>query len=81
MDALTVETAFDLLGVPEDVRSKIRSKNTVHDFVEGKLVPDHPYPHHVTGMHYVSNAPDAQLVEWSIEFSFVTQILDQRGPV
>jgi hypothetical protein len=79
MDALTVEAVLDLLDVPEDVRTKIRAKDVVRDFVEGRLVPDGPYPHHVTGMHYVSSASDAQLVEWSIEFSFVTQILGQRG--
>lgn len=73
---MTVEAVFDLLEVPEDIRARIRVKDVVRDFVEGRLVPDQPYPHHITGMHYVSAAPDAQLVEWSIEFAFVTQIID-----
>jgi hypothetical protein len=70
----TVEALFDLLEVPENIRVKIRAKDVVRDFVEGKLVPDQVYPHHTIGMHYVSNEPDAQLVEWSIEFAFVSQI-------
>lgn len=74
----TIEAVFDLLGVPEGTRATIRANRVVRDFVEGKLVPDHAYPHHAVGMHYVSNEPDAQLVEWSIEFVFVTRlILDQ----
>jgi hypothetical protein len=72
----TVETVLDLLEVPEDVRAKIRANTVVQNFVEGMLVPDHPYPHHMVGMHYVSDAPDAQLVEWSLEFAFVTQFVE-----
>ena len=75
----TVEAVLDLLNVPENFRVMIRANNVVRDFVEGKLVPDHPYPHHMTGGCYVnSNTPDEQFVEWSIEFAFVTRmILDQ----
>lgn len=71
----TIEAVFDLLEVPEGVRARIRANRVVRDFVEGVLVPDHPYPHHAVGMQYVSDAPDAQLVEWSIEFAFVTRVL------
>lgn len=76
----TVEAVLDLLEVPEDVRVKIRADSVVQNFVEGKLVPDHPYPHHMTGGHYVNNnKPDEQFVEWDLEFAFVTQvIIDQR---
>jgi len=74
---MTVEALFDLLEVSEDVRARIRVKDVVRNFVEGRLVPDQPYPHIAVGMHYVSAAPDAQLVEWSIDFVFVTQIIDQ----
>lgn len=83
MDVSTVEAVLDLLEVPEDVRAKIRAKDVVRDFVEGRLIPDQSYPHHTVGMHYVSDAPDAPLVEWSIEFAFVTRtIVDQAtgGP-
>jgi hypothetical protein len=76
-EASTVEAVLDVLEVPEDVRVKIRAKDVVRDFVEGSLVPDQTYPYHAVGMHYVSDAPDAQLVEWSIEFAFVTQVIDQ----
>jgi hypothetical protein len=72
---LTVEAALDLLAVPENVRTMIRAKDVVRDFVEGRLVPDQPYPQHTVGMHYVSDAPDAQLVEWSIDFAFVTRVI------
>jgi len=70
----TLEAVFDLLEVPEGVRARIRANRVVRDFVEGALVPDHQ-PHHAVGMHYVSDAPDAQLVEWSIEFAFVTRVI------
>ena len=73
----TVEALLDLLEVPDGVRARIRTNAVVRNFVEGKLVPDEPYPHHAVGMHYVSDAPDAQLVELSIEFAFVTRILEQ----
>lgn len=77
---MTVEAVLDLLDVPENVRVKIRADSVVQNFVEGKLVPDHPYPHHMTGAHYVnSGSPDEQLVEWSMEFAFVTPILGQGG--
>ena len=72
----TLETVLDLLEVPQDVRAKIRANSVVQNFVEGRLDPDHPYPHHMVGMHYVSDAPDAQLVEWSIEFALVTQFVE-----
>lgn len=76
--ASTVEAVLDLLDVPENVRAMIRAKDDVRSFVEGRLIPDQPYPHHVVGMHYVSNAPDAQLIEWTIDFVFVTRmIVDQ----
>lgn len=80
----TVEAVLDLLEVPEDVRVKIRANSVVQSFVEGKLVPDHPYPHHMTGGHYVNcNTSDEQFVEWSIDFAFVTQVIDQGtgGPL
>lgn len=73
--SMTVEAALDLLDVPEDVRRAIRVQGVVRSFVEGKLVPDQPYPHHAVGMRYVSADPGAQLVEWSIEFVFVTQMI------
>jgi hypothetical protein len=76
---LTVEAALALLDIPENVRVMIRAKDVVRDFVEGRLVPDQPYPHHTVGMHYVSNAPDAQLVEWSIDFAFVTRVIVETG--
>jgi hypothetical protein len=53
-----------LLDVPENERLMIRANDVVRNFVEDRLIPDQPYPHHAIGMHYVSNAPDAQLVEW-----------------
>ena len=72
----TVEVVLDLLSVPENVRGRIRANRVVRDFVEGKLVPDHPYPHHATGGGYVnSGTPDEQFEEWSIEFAFVTQVI------
>ena len=71
----TVEAVFDLLGVPEEFRARIRAHNVMRDFVEGRLVPDHSYPHHLTGGCYVnSNTPDEQFVEWSAEFVFVTRV-------
>jgi hypothetical protein len=76
--ALTVEAVFDLLDVPENVRVMIRAKDVVRNFVEGTLVPDQPYPHCMVGMHYVSDAPDAQLVEWSIDFAFVTRVIGDQ---
>ncbi len=77
--AATVEAVLDLLEVPEDVRVKIRANDVVRNFVEDKIVPDQPYPDHMTGMHYVSGAPDAQLAEWSIEFAFVTRMIVDQG--
>lgn len=74
-EASTVEAVLDLLEVPEKVRAKIRARDIMRDFVEGRLVPDHPYPHHTDGGHYVSNSPDAQFVEWEIEFAFVTRVI------
>lgn len=69
-----------MLAVSEFTRARIRERGIVHDFVEGRLVPNQPYPHHAVGDHYVSTASDAQLVEWSIEFVFVTRtIVDQGG--
>ena len=81
VESSTVEAVLDLLNVPENFRVMIRANRVVRDFVEGKLVPDHPYPHHMTGGCYVnSNTPDEQFVEWSIEFAFVTRmILDQAA--
>ena len=78
----TVEAVLDLLDVPENVRVKIRANRVVQDFVEGKLVPDHAYPHHMTGGHYVnSNTPEEQFVEWELNFAFVTQLIDDgMGP-
>lgn len=74
----TVEAALDLIGVPEGMRAKIRADLVVRNFVEGKLVPDHPYPHHTMGGYYVnSNTPDEQFVEWDLAFAFVTQIIGQ----
>ena len=78
-DAATVEAVLDLLKVPEDVRVRIRAKDIVRDFVEGRLVPDQPYPHNAIGMHYVNNDPDAQLVEWDLSFAFVTQVVEGTG--
>lgn len=72
---LTVEAVLDLLDIPENVRVRIRAADVVRNFVEGRLVPDQPYPHHHTGGHYVSNVPDAQFVEWSIEFAYVTRVI------
>lgn len=72
---MTVEAVLDLLDVPENVRRAIRVEDVVLSFLEGKLVPDQPYPHHALGMRYVSADPVAQLVEWSIEFAFVTQMI------
>ena len=71
----TVEAVLDLLKVPGEVRERIRASGVARDFVEGKLVPDHPYPHHTTGGYYVSDAPDEQFVEWSVEFAFVSQVI------
>ena len=78
--AVTVEAVLDLLEVPEDVRVKIRANSVVQNFVEGKLVPDHPYPHDMTGGHYVNNnKPDEQFVEWDLEFAFVTRVIIGQG--
>ena len=74
----TVEAVLDLLEVPEDVRVRIRAKDVVRNFVEGRLVPDQSYPHHATGMHYVNSEPDAQLVEWTIAFTFISRTLDDK---
>ena len=79
-DVLTIEAVLDLLEAPENVRATIRANRVVRDFVEGKLVPDQSYPHHAVGMHYVSDAPDAPLVEWSIEFAFVTRMILDQAP-
>ena len=74
----TVEAVLDLLKVPESVRVKIRADSVVKDFVEGKLVPDHPYPHNMTGGHYIhSNTPKEQFVEWDLSFEFVTRIIEE----
>lgn len=60
----TIEAVFDLLDIPENFRVMMRADRVVRDFVEGKLVPDHPYPHHMTGGCYVnSNTPAEQFVE------------------
>lgn len=75
LEPSTIEAVFDLLGVPEGVRARIRENRVVRDFVEGKLVPDHTYPHKAVGALYVNNEPGAQLVEWSIEFVFVTRLI------
>ena len=76
----TIEAVLDLLDVPENARVKIRANRVVQDFVEGKLVPDHPYPHHMTGGHYVnSNTPDEQLVDWGLNFAYVTQMIGDQG--
>src|SRR5262249_52779650 len=72
----SIEAIFDLLEIPEDTRVKIRAKDVVRDFVDGKLVPDQPYPHHALGMHYVSSDPDAQLVEWDMTFAIVTRFIE-----
>ena len=78
----TVEGILDSLDVPGDLRAKIRAQSVVQDFVNGKLVPDEPYPLHAQGARYVSDMPDAPLVEWTIEFAFVTRIGDaaRGGP-
>lgn len=76
---VTVEAVLDLLEVPEDVRVKICANSVVQNFVEGKLVPDHPYPHHMTGGHYVNSNPAEQFVEWDLEFAFVTQVIIAQG--
>jgi hypothetical protein len=71
----TVEAVLELLDVPENVRLMIRANDVVRNFVEGRLIPNQPYPHHAVGMNYVNNAPDAQLVEWTIAFEFVTRVI------
>jgi hypothetical protein len=90
--AATVEAAFDLLGVPENVRVRIRANHVVRDFVEGRLLPDQsyphfvggrflpdqPYPHDALGMHYVDD-PAEHLVEWDLSFGLVAQIIDGTG--
>jgi len=74
----TIEAVLDLLEVPENFRVKIRTDRVVKDFVEGRLVPDHPYPHHMTGGCYVhAGTPKEQFVEWDLAFAFVTQIVGQ----
>ena len=70
---MTVETLLDLLDVPESVRVIIRTRSVVQNFVENRLIPDQPYPHHTSGRHYISDTPNAPLVEWSIDFAFVTR--------
>jgi hypothetical protein len=75
----TVEAVLDLLGVPEDVRVKIRANRVVRDFVEGRLVPDPLYLHNALGMHYVNDDPDEHLVEWDLRFAFVTRLIDDTG--
>jgi hypothetical protein len=77
--AMTVETLLDLLDVPEHERVVIRASDVVKDFVEDRLIPDQPYPHHAMGMRYVSDDPNAPLVEWSIDFAFVTPTTVNRG--
>ena len=76
---MTVETLLDLLDVPEHERVVIRASDVVKDFVEARLIPDQPYPHHAMGMRYVSDDPNAPLVEWSIDFAFVTPMTVNRG--
>lgn len=72
----TVEAIFDLLEIPEKFRAKIRADTVVKDFVEGKLVPDHAYPHNMTGGCYVNaNTPKEQFVEWDLEFAFVSRFV------
>jgi len=74
----TVEALLDLLNIPESERVPIRARDVVKNFVEGRLIPNQPYPHHTSGAHYVSYAPNAPLVEWSIDFAFITPtIVDQ----
>lgn len=74
----TVEAVLDLLEVPENLRVKIRANGVVQDFVDGRLVPDHVYPHHMTGGCYVhANTQDEQFVEWDLAFAFVTSIIHQ----
>lgn len=74
----TLEALFDLLDIPETDRAAIRSKEVAQAFVEGRLGIDDPYPHNVTGMHYVNDG--TQLVEWDITFKAVTRMLvDQEG--
>lgn len=78
--ASTVEAVFNALGAPEEVRAKVRASGVMRNFVEGRLDPDPAYPHHTGGRHYVSDAPDAQLVEWSVDFAFVTRVIvDQQS--
>lgn len=79
--AMTVETLLDLLDVPERERVVIHARDVVKDFVEGRLIPDQPYPHHAMGMRYVSDAPNAPLVEWSIDFAFITPTAVDRGDI
>lgn len=77
--AKTVETILDLLGIPESLQVIIRTRDVVQSFVENRLIPDQPYPHHTSGGHYISNAPNAPLVEWSIDFAFVTRTINQTA--
>jgi len=77
--AMTVETLLDLLSIPESERVIIRAKDVVKAFVEDRLIPDQPYSHHASGMHYVSDDPNAPLVEWSIDFAFVTPTITDRS--
>jgi hypothetical protein len=77
---MTVEAVLDLLDVPENVRVKIRANAVVQNFVEGRLVPDQPYPHNTLGGHYVDVASDSeQFVEWDLTFVFVTRMIDDLG--
>ncbi len=76
VEPTTVEAVLDLLSVPEDIRVMLRANRVVQDFVEGKLVPDHAYPHHMTGGCYVKRGtPDEQFVEWSIEFAYISRMI------
>lgn len=78
--AMTVETLLDLLEVPESERVAVRANSVVKNFVEGRLIPDEPYPHHAMWMHYITTSPNAPLVELSIDFAFVTPTaVDRTG--
>ena len=67
--ASTVEAALHLAGVPEDVRSEIRSHSTVRDFVDGKLDADH--------IGYYVPEPMRSSSRWLICIGPVHQVLDQ----
>lgn len=77
----TVEAVLDLLQMSEVFRVKIRMNEVVQNFVNGALVPDAPYPHHMTGGCYVhSGTPDEQFVEWDLSFAFVTRFIEEASP-